>query len=169
MKTRMIFTNDKGMSMMELMTVVVIIGVMAAMAVPSFMKEMPQIRTKGAVRDVVSSLRTARSMAISTKVPCGVGFDAKDSSYFVFLDKNNPQEAKFSAGDSVVSSNGLSKDITVQYQTFPNDAIVFQPDGSASGSGLVTLTTADHSLTYTVDVLASTGRVRMVEGYSGGN
>ena len=166
MRFKRMHRSERGVTLVEMTIVAVIIGVMAAMSVPQFAKEIPRMRAKAAVRDVVSEFRSARSMAIAEKLPCGVSFDQNGTACTLFIDKYDLNDHSYGYGDSLVTQTKFSKDVQVNYQTFPKSAVVFQPDGSASGSGVVSMSTHDYSLSYTVDVLASTGRVRMVEGYS---
>lgn len=155
--------NERGTTFIELMTVVAVIGIVAALAVPSFLGYMPQLRAKSAARDVVSQLRLARSRAVSDRRPYGVAFNVNDNSLFTFADTNDPASQTFSLSDSVISSDTLNHDVALSSCTYANNCVVFNPTGAASTSGDLQVATRDGSTILSINVLASTGRVRISE------
>ena len=156
--------DERGFSMMEMMIVLVMIGLMASLAAPSWFEQMPRLETQAQVREVVSKLREARSLAVARKEPAGLCFDTDNGIWTLFLD-NNPANNVHNTGDSVMATGSLGSRVTVSHNSFANQDVIFNPDGTAAESGAVCLNAEDNSIVYTVDVLASTGRVRMVEGY----
>jgi len=154
--------EQKGVTLMELVIVAVIIGVMAALAVPSFLNYASKLETKSTARNIVSTLRMARSKAISERVSYGVHFDAGNRRYTFFKDKGNPTQ--YDAGtDSLISQVALDRDVNYGINTFTNAAVVFTTSGGASSSGELTVTPASGGFTYNINVLQSTGRVRLTD------
>lgn len=164
MKSIRLLQNERGFSMMEMMIVLVLIGLMASLAVPSWLEQMPRLETQSQVREVVSKLREARSMAIARKESAGVSFDNTNGTWKLFLD-NNPADKAFGVSDSVLASGKVGMRVQLSHNSFTNQTVIYNPDGTALQSGTICLAAEDNSITYTVDVLASTGRVKMVEGY----
>jgi Tfp pilus assembly protein FimT len=156
--------DQRGISIMEMMIVVVMIGLLASLAVPSFVEQMPRLETKSQVRELVGKLREARSLAVARKGPAGVCFDGSANTWTVFLD-NNPQNAVHNTGDSVIATGSLGSRVVMTSNSFSNHDVIFNPDGSCLESGIVWLAAEDASIGYTIDVLASTGRVKLLEGY----
>ncbi len=71
--------SKQGFTLIELMTTVVVIGIAAAMVAPGFDRAVKRIEFKAKTKDAVSMFRTARSFAISDKVPYGIYFDNSES------------------------------------------------------------------------------------------
>lgn len=159
--------NNRGITVLELTIVTVVIAVIASLAIPQFDKVMERLKLKTAGRDVVSSMRLARSAAVSQKDQFGVYFDYTENEYVLFHDVANPSSFTYDYGsDSVMLTNALPKRVNLGYDTFPNSAVVFRPNGSAASSGRVLLYSYSHGDEYlslmAVDVLASTGRVKLL-------
>jgi prepilin-type N-terminal cleavage/methylation domain-containing protein len=160
MKTDKIHSG-RGFTIIELMVTVVIIGVVSAVAAPRFSKEVDRIKFRAQTKEFVSQLRSARSLAITEKIPHGVYFDHDNLVITIFEDISNPSDHTFDAGsDPVVSSDSLPPPFVYLYATFANSAVVFQPNGSASESGAIyLLTSGDNNVNFSqVNVLASTGK-----------
>ncbi|HEX9750764.1 MAG TPA: GspH/FimT family pseudopilin [candidate division Zixibacteria bacterium] len=157
--------NERGVTLVELSVVGALIGILAALSIPKWFEAMPRIRTKAEVRNVISTLREARSLAVATKNPFGVNFNQADNKFTLFVDTDSPQDKAYTQSDSVIVSTEIKHGVKIQYDTFGNNTVVFDPDGAASASGHVMLTSEDYQNQFSIDVLASTGRVKLFEGY----
>ena len=144
------------------MTTVVIVGIIAAMAVPKFQIAFERIKFRSANRDITSQLRLARSYAVSSKEQHGVHFDADALSYTLFLDKVNTGAMVFEVGDSVISVDTLPSEFQLLWTDAPTGAIVFRPNGATSSTAnVVTLAaTPDIVGIHVHNVLAATGRIQ---------
>lgn len=157
--------SNRGITIIEMMIGVVIVGVAATMAVPRFQAAMDRIEFRSTTRDVVSMVRYARSEAISKKESCGVYFDYASKTATFFVDVGSDAE-DFDLSDSVVridslgDKNGAYLDYVVT--TFPNDVVVFNPNGSASDGGSIFTVAMTENIVGVADinVLQSTGRVK---------
>lgn len=67
--------SDAGYSMMELMTVLAIVAILSAIAVPGLFQWSAKHRVGSAARDVKSTLEFARMNAIKTNADVTVNFD----------------------------------------------------------------------------------------------
>lgn len=162
--------NDKGITMLEMMIIVVIIGITSTLAIPRFGQVIDKLKLKTAARDVVSSLRLARSHAVSQRHQFGVYFDRRKQHYVLFKDLADLGAFTYNAAsDSAMVTKTLPGRVHFGYSTFPNFAVIFKPDGAASSTGWVELSSdesdeEDYYGTFTVDVLSSTGRVKLISG-----
>jgi len=167
MKTRV--NSDSGITFIELIVVVVIIGLVSAMAVPRFQIAWERIKIKGVDRDIVSTLRLARSMAITDKDQYGVYFDNNNQTITIFKDLVNPNSPQFESGDSVIRIDTLPAEFTYLGTDITNDVVVFRPNGSANfvGGGNISSLAVTESVVGILlhNVLASTGRIRSVSCY----
>ncbi len=146
---------------MEMMVLVIIVGIIASLAVPDFLRTMQKVKLNSATRDIVSDLRWARSHSIATRTQVGLNFDFTKKSYKVFLDIDNPGSYQFDAAkDSVVKAGDLSP-VGSANCTFANNTVIFNPNGTCSSSGQITCYSTDNNDSKTIDVLASTGRIKI--------
>ncbi|MDP9361498.1 MAG: GspH/FimT family pseudopilin [Acidobacteriota bacterium] len=67
-------SRQAGFSLVELLTVVAIIGVLALVSVPNFVSFYQSNKVKSAMRNFTSDLRTMRQMAITTGVQTRITF-----------------------------------------------------------------------------------------------
>jgi Tfp pilus assembly protein FimT len=157
-----ILKEQAGVTMMELVIVAVVIGLMSALAVPSFLNYSSKMEAKSTARNIVSTLRQARSKAISERVKYGVFFDAGNRRYTYFKEKSGNEQYD-SGTDSLISQVTLDRDVNYGGNTFTNTTVVFKTDGSASSSGDMQIVPAAGGFTYNVNVLASTGRIKLTD------
>jgi len=158
--------NFKGITLLELVIAVVVLGVIAALSVPRFGDVLSRLKFKSMSRDIVSDMRLARSDAVSQRAQSGLCFDYSQNGYILFKDKINPDLFTYEVGDSVIKTVSLGQDLFLYYCTFNNNTIVFKPDGSACCSGSVTIARNQGGELADIDVLASTGRVRLAFRYT---
>ncbi len=131
--------NQKGFTLVELMIVVVIIGILAALTVPSYNKFTAHQRLGGAARELFSDVRSARVTAIKEGVQYSINFP--NSTQFQLIKALTPTYASFapavSAGVTPPFSVVTTYDLTALgyigvTMTVPNILPVFQRTGTVS-------------------------------------
>ncbi len=159
----MLKKNQSGFTIIELMIVVVLIGIFASLTLANLSSHSDKLKLKSQARDVLSNLRLARSLAVSNRAPHGVFFDSNNRRFILFQDKVNLTDNTYDVGDSLIYSEDLKTVVGYDACSFPNNTVVFKADGSASSSGSIGLSSLTTEWSLLVDVLASTGRVRLTQ------
>lgn len=158
-----------GVTMVELLAAAVIVGVVATMAVPRFQQGYERLQFRAANREIVSTLRLARSMSIADKLQYGVYIDYETRTMTLFQDIVNPDDYAYESGDREIRVDSIDREVEYVFTDMPNNTITFGPNGSAGfiGGGNIM------SMRYTEDnyyegfhnVLRSTGRVRSYDDW----
>ncbi len=161
--------SQHGITLIELMSAVVIVGIVAAMAAPrmGIAYERMQLRSKN--KEIISTFKVARSQAITDKLPHGLKIDGNDRTITYFQDLINPGSMTFESGDSVISIDTLPSMFNYLATDCANSTIIFEPNGSASFSGggnVDVMGYADHAVSImNLNVLGSTGKVQETTYY----
>lgn len=158
--------NTKGFSLIELLVVVALAGILAAIAFPSFTQWRQNMEYREAARDVVSVLRDARSRAISTNREHRVEFDAVNRQYKMRRG-NLAANSNWDVAEvvSVVVKNwvilpvGVNMMYTATCNSNVDIDIEFNPNGT-SGTGTICIRDSNNTTRFSITV-ASTGRVRV--------
>jgi prepilin-type N-terminal cleavage/methylation domain-containing protein len=75
--------KQDGFTIIELIIVIAVIGIMAAIAVPNFLSWLPQYRLKSAARDLHSNLQRTKIGAIKSNKKWAIVFNADARTYEV--------------------------------------------------------------------------------------
>jgi len=169
-----------GFTILELVIVIVVLGVMAAIVVPNFLGYLPKYRLRSATRDLYSNLYLAKISAIKNNASWAIVFNASGGEYEVCsgkgadnswggTDNEVVKKVVFSDyGSGVTYGNGCAD--TPIGSTFGNDFItysspknvaVLNSKGTSNG-GYVYLTNSTNTSCYGVGTRSS-GVVRLLE------
>ena len=98
-----------GFTLLELMITVVIIGIVAAMAVPRFNIAFERMKFRSQAQEMNSIIKVARSMAISDKRQYGIHVDNVGMIVTLFMDRVNTTGQDFVAGLSSLTSRPTAR------------------------------------------------------------
>jgi type IV fimbrial biogenesis protein FimT len=154
--------RNRGFTMIELMVVIVVIGITAAMAAPMFTRIIPRIKTKAEARNILNFMREARSRAIAENTQYGVYLNINNRQYILFKDTTNPSTAIYESADSTaIGPITLDPNVVYSSTSFANNCVVFLPTGAASQSGSVNINSTQSDAAYSIAVLAATGKCKL--------
>ena len=144
--------STRGVTLLELLIVLVLMGLIAAMTIPIFGNGVSTTELKSAAREVAAGLRLARSQAIAQRTESVLVFDVAARAFSV------PPDTRV---------HTIPPQIDMKLYTAQRDivgdnigAIRFYPDGGSTG-GRVTLASGERKFDVDVDWL--TGRVAILE------
>ena len=95
----------EGFSLVELMVVIALLGILAAISVPNLLKNLPEKRLKGAARNVYADMQKARLQAVKENRDIAVRFDTGDQFYYIDDDQDGE------SGYKTWESDELKKDL----------------------------------------------------------
>jgi prepilin-type N-terminal cleavage/methylation domain-containing protein len=174
-----ILGRKHGFTLTEVIIVMALLVIMAAIAIPNIISSLPDMRLKAAARELYMNLQKAKMTAVKFNRDTAVMFNPANKKYII-CDQwtagsctGEMQTIKFSSmksgigyghGDSTEQANGndwpLSPDDNVSY-TSPDNVVVFNSLGTCSNTGYVYIDHEKHTTTYTVGTLLS-GSVRLL-------
>ncbi len=141
-----------GMTLLELLIVLSIMAIVAAMVIPMFGSGVSSTALKSAARQVAAGLRLARSEAVATRHDTRLVLDLEHRTFQVEPDAR---------------IHALPRELEMKLYTAQSDlvsdrvgAIRFFPDGGSNG-GRITLAAGERK--YEVDIDWLTGRVAILD------
>ena len=138
--------NYAGFSIVELLVVIAVFAVLAAIAVPNFLQYMPKSRLNGATRIIASDLMAARMEAVKL-----------NQTVYMQQTGGNDHEYKIIKSADILKTVDLHND----YEDVAIDdfgKVVFNSRGIANSSHTVTVTNPSGSKTIDVNIA---GRVKI--------
>jgi len=123
--------NQKGVTLLELIVVMVIIAIGAALTTPNIGGWMTNYKLRSAARDVASTLRLAQIKAVSGNTTYHVVFDTVNNSYITQY--QNTGGAWVTEGPTQILPAG------VQFNTTFGNIASFSPNSTVGNAGDINL------------------------------
>jgi type II secretion system protein H len=162
-----------GFTLMEIIIVVVIMGIMLAVTVPTVVNMSKKNELRAGAREMIALLKYARTEAVFNERTTGVFLDLDKKQYWLDLREPDKKTGEYKPGGpkrQLEQKRVLGKNLWIEeVKTVDNNiikdkliAIDFNPDGSASPA-LFTIVNKSGSK-ITVEVLKSTGMTEVTPG-----
>jgi len=151
--------TPEGFTLMELMVVLVIFGIVTAVALPGFNKFMRAMDLNSEIQRNATTMRVVRQRAITENNNYIVWWDSGAQGWGWWDDDNN--NGVHDGPEVSHAPEALPGWITVTNSgsnPFPSDSLTFFPNGSASVSGSRIYTNSD-GYTRSISVVRPTGMV----------
>ena len=149
--------NESGFTLMELILVLVVMGIVAAIAIPAFMGLLPAMRLNGAARQVMGDLMNARMEAVKQNNQFKI-FVLNNHEYLILDDNDNDgiDDGGTETSRTVDIQSNYS-DVTINY-TGSAPTVTFGPKGTAPDLDTITLQNSSGSKSVSVSIA---GRVKI--------
>ena len=142
--------NKKGMTLLELIIVMVIIAIGAVLTAPNIGSWLPNYRLRSATRDMVSTMRVAQMKAISNNLRYQISFDIANNNYILQYQNTGGAWVNDAAVQTLPTG--------VQFNTTFGNIANFFPDSTSSNGNVVLNNTKGK--TKTIQLLGATGRIK---------
>ena len=147
--------GQRGVTLAELITIVAIVGIVSAAAMPLFMTFLRAMETRGASQELATLLQQARELAISRNINYTVEIDVNGNRLRFVDGSGTPWTGLGTDG------NGYRRLVNQAQLAAVNTNPVFNPLGTA-GTGRITVQNSQG--TSALDVVVSpAGRVRIAQ------
>jgi len=121
------FRRSAGFTLIEMMVVVLIVGIVAGLSIPTWNKFTAKMKVSGAVRDMRSAIFVARSDAITRKRYSGILLDFSNRRYERFVDSSatasTTNDCHYQAGEKILQA----------WTSMPPQVVFYDAASSLSG------------------------------------
>lgn len=144
----------KGFTLIETMVVLMVMGIILGLGMPSFLNLMEKMGTESEAKVLAEGLRTARLVAIEGRekvVVCpsannstctaGAGGSAWNGGFLIYRDKNDSKT--LNNGEEILISHTFRTSITVKTESDQNQRIFYNENGWSIGSAETLLVCAN--------------------------
>ncbi len=169
--------KQNGLSLLELLTTMAMVGIMASFAVPAFTDLINKNQQKAQINKVLNGLYIARSEAVkrgertvfcpsSDGASCNSGVDW-EAGWIVFIDDNTNNAVD--AGETLVQvGQPMDTGFTLIGSANVADRVRYQPGGDALESGTMTLCDARGATDARAIIITASGKPKTSDTAAGG-
>lgn len=144
---------SQGFTLIEMVIVLAIVTILAAVAVPSMIGMRDNLRYRDAGRQIASALRQARSLAVSSNQTVNVVINTANRTYQV---GNTTYPA-------LPSSVIIATSEPTTFTFSPNGSATFSPDtdGNQNNDETISIRDAEGTTKYTITISPIMGKIRI--------
>jgi type II secretion system protein H len=146
-----------GFTLLEVIIVMVIVGVIAAMVLPSIQAGSRQAAVRRSVRAFISAARQASAQSVNKRKPVALVVWPDDGKFGVEGADDRYELPEFAEFGAIVGGREAEADNEIRFDFYPTGS-------SAGGSVQIEFTPSDRRQSYTLILDPLIGRVRIEEG-----
>jgi prepilin-type N-terminal cleavage/methylation domain-containing protein len=125
-------SRKSGITFLELLIVIAIIGILSAVAVPSIADISPHYKLRGGSQELISALRNAQNLATTTQQNHLIRFYPSNNSYSLIR--------SISGTETIIQTNNLPSTVSFSSINLTNNQVIFSSSGAPDNSGTILLT-----------------------------
>lgn len=131
----------KAISLMELLIVMGIISIIAAISIPAMQSYLPSLNLSSSAKAINTRLRQAQEEAVTTQKRHSLRFNTAVQPTEMSLIRINSDSS-----ETTLDTVKLAKDVTLTIDpTITSNQVIFSADGGPNGSGNITVTLGEAS------------------------
>ncbi len=114
--------KNTGFTLIEVLTVIAIVAVMAGVVLPNVVGWLPRYRLNSGAEEIQSTLQLARLGAIKENTRATVTFDTANHSFLAAIDGRTIREGKMPAGIMIDSVSSPDSEVEFDSRGLANDS-----------------------------------------------
>ena len=128
-----VLKNRKGFTLTEIFITLAILGIMTAIAMPSYIYWLPRHKLQTSARQIYDDLNLAKIQAVKDNVNAYITFNTVNYTYFIYLD-DQTINGTYEAGETIIRNNvTLENGVTITGTTFTANKVGFNNRGLSLG------------------------------------
>ena len=138
--------TEPGFTLIEVMIVIAVFGIMAAIAIPAFMKLLPGMRLNGSARDIFVTMNQVRMGAVAKNSTGNIHFYST-TNYAAWVDNplaGSPGTLDGNGVDTLLKNGTTETGVTIS-QDIPNSKFTYNSRGLPSGTSTASTITLTNS------------------------